>query len=85
VRKKGLCKTPCRDCASLERAEEAPGWRVEAYTPMGILLYEPLHRTKEDAEKHKSELELKNPDLSFGVIEEKDREERNRIIQEGSG
>ena len=35
------------------------GWRVEAFTPMGMLLYEPIHKTKEEAEKHKLELETK--------------------------
>ena len=56
------------------------GWRVEAFTPMGILAYEPIHKTKEEAEKHKVELEKKNQGISFGVIEEELREERNNAL-----
>lgn len=57
------------------------GWRVEAFTPMGILAYEPIHKTKEEAEKHKVELEKKNQGISFGVIEEELREERNNALR----
>lgn len=56
------------------------GWRVEAYTFMGVLLYEPLHKTKEEAEQHMTELQKKNPNTSFGVIEEKVRKKRNKEI-----
>lgn len=56
------------------------GWRVEAYTPMGILLYEPLHKTREEAEQHKAELEKKNQGISFDVIDENLRKRRNKEI-----
>ena len=56
------------------------GWSVEAFTPMGILLYEPIHKTKEGAEKHKAELEEKNQGISFGIIEEELRKQRNREV-----
>lgn len=48
---------------------------------MGILAYEPIHKTKEEAEKHKVELEKKNQGISFGVIEEELREERNNALR----
>ena len=65
----------------MDREEKVmKGWRVEAYTAMGILLYEPLHKTREEAEKHKAELEKKNQGTSFGIIEEKLREKRNKEI-----
>jgi len=56
------------------------GWSVEAFTPMGILLYEPIHKTKEEAENHKAELEKKDPSISFGVIQETLRKERNKEL-----
>jgi len=55
-------------------------YRVEAFTPMGILMYEPLHKSRKQAEAHKARLEKENPSMSFGIIEESLREERNRAI-----
>jgi hypothetical protein len=54
------------------------GWRVEAFTIMGVIPYEPIHHTRGEAEKHKIQLENENKGISFGIIREENREVRNK-------
>ena len=55
-------------------------YRVEAFTAMGILMYEPLHKSRKKAEQHQATLKKENPSMNFGIIEESLREERNNAV-----
>lgn len=62
------------------KPQQKKKWIVEAYTPVGIIQYNPKHDTREQAEKHKAELEKKDPQTHFGIIEESLVEERNKAV-----
>ncbi len=55
-------------------------WIVEAYTPMGIMSFNPEHTTIESAEKHKTRLEKEQPGVHFSIVEKSLVKERNKAV-----